>query len=276
MSLFGGKLGVCLALLIIVALLWAPAANAKATSLGAVLGIVGIVVAVASCLAGCFGFAALLPAFAPAATALAVTSVAFPLVNTVTAVHCLSGGDSFAYTGCGGSGRRESGSSDGGATAGSGVGSVGTCTAGYYVCGNKSCVPFGSVCCASVGITDKYCPRGYACQADGTCKAGGTAAAPPTSSFSASAGGQSASAGGTLGTGVGNAVALSWSSTGATACSLDQGIGSVNASGSVTIKCEKVGDIPVTLTCTGEGGEVKKTITLACASIPVIKEIKPE
>ncbi|MDP3727279.1 MAG: hypothetical protein Q8R35_01415 [bacterium] len=281
-----GNTTVILAAVLIVALLWAPIAYAKSTGLGTILGIVGIVVAVASCLAGCFGLPAI-PALTAAAigiteafvlsTVLTVASAVFTTFTGVTTGLCLSGSNNPAYTGCGGGGGGGGeGGSGGGTTAVSGVGAVGTCIAGYYVCGNKSCVPIGSVCCADVGVTDKYCPSGYTCQADGNCKSGGTAAAAPTATFSATYGGQSATDGGTLNVAIGSPILLSWTSTGATSCEINNGIGGVNATGTQSISCNNAGGFQAILRCTGEGGEVKKSINLNCLSIPKIKEIKPD
>lgn len=47
----------------------------------------------------------------------------------------------------------------------------GNCGAAAYQCGNF-CAPNGSVCCASVGRPDKWCPGGTVCVSDGTCASG--------------------------------------------------------------------------------------------------------
>ena len=243
----------------------------------AVMAAVVVAAAVPAGLVGVLGAPAVITAsnLFPVMLAVGVTGLAASTVNTIGTAMCLAGTDSPTNTGCGGGGSSRAGGGSGTA-ASSGVGAVGACQAGYYLCGGKSWVPFGNVCCASVGQAEKYCPSGYTCKADGTCQLGGSAAAAPTSSFNASSGGNTASAGGTLNVGVGTAVTLSWTSSGATSCALDQGVGGVNASGTVDIECKQGGDTPITLSCTGEGGETKKTITLSCVSIPKIKEIIPE
>ena len=282
MTFYRGKLGIAVAILLVIAILWAPSAYAKSTSLGSILSIVGIVVAVASCLAGCFGLPAVIAALAPAAIPLAIASATFTVFTGVTGGLCLSGTNSPAYTGCGGggggggSGGGGGGAGSGSAASASGVGSIGTCVVGYYVCGNKTCVPVGKVCCADVGHADKYCPENYICQTDGTCKSGGSAASAPTSSFSASSGEKSAGSGGSLGVGVGNSITLSWTSTGATACEINQGVGGVNPSGSAAVSCKTAGEFKFDLRCAGQGGEVTKSIAVVCQSTPKVKEIKPE
>lgn len=63
-----------------------------------------------------------------------------------------------------------SGTCSSGGGGGSGGGS---CDPGTYQCGSSWCIPSGSVCCASVGNPDKYCPGGTVCTTDGRCSSGG-------------------------------------------------------------------------------------------------------
>ncbi|MFY9462425.1 MAG: hypothetical protein WAP51_04470 [Candidatus Sungiibacteriota bacterium] len=73
---------------------------------------------------------------------------------------------------------------------------------------------------------------------------------------------------------IGQSSVLSWTSSNATSCSIDQGIGAVPTSGSVTVS--PTTNTTYTLICSGPGGTATARVTVLVSFKPKFKEIPPE
>lgn len=74
---------------------------------------------------------------------------------------------------------------------------------------------------------------------------------------------------------LGEVATLSWTSTNATTCTASNGwTGAQSINGSLQVS--PIATTTYALTCTGEGGEISNSVTLAFASTPVIPEPEPE